>query len=237
MLTHFGFLNANSARHTHRTLPGAVRTSSQLLTYLLPLSLSLLVVHLLLACAHARSSPQHPRLQYGKASWYGETFHGRQTASGEIYDMSQLTAAHKHVPLGTDAIVTRLDTGHAVRVRINDRGPFVKGRIIDLSHAAARQLNMLKVGVARVKVEFLLGKTSPSTFIVQAGAYRRQSNAARVQRILAEHYPSVQIMKAELGSKPLYRVRLGPFDTQVKAKQVARQVQALGYASAVLPLP
>ncbi len=91
----------------------------------------------------------------GIASWYGGKFHGRKTASGERYDMNKLTAAHKTLPFGTRVRVTNLDTGRNVVVRINDRGPFVRGRIIDLSRAAARKVDMIRSGTARVLVEVL----------------------------------------------------------------------------------
>jgi len=91
----------------------------------------------------------------GIASWYGGKFHGRQTASGERYDMNKMTAAHKTLPFGTRVRVTNLDTGRKVVVRINDRGPFVRGRIIDLSRAAARKMDMIQAGTAKVLVEVL----------------------------------------------------------------------------------
>ena len=103
------------------------------------------------------SKPEPPpsRVQVGVASWYGKPFHGRRTASGEIYDMYQPTAAHLTAPLGTSALVTNLGNGHSVRVRINDRGPHKRHRILDLSYEAARQIEMVRAGSARVKVEFL----------------------------------------------------------------------------------
>jgi rare lipoprotein A (peptidoglycan hydrolase) len=91
----------------------------------------------------------------GIASWYGPGFHGKKTASGEIYDQNKLTAAHKTVPLGTKARVTNLENGSTVEVEINDRGPFVEGRIIDLSRAAARALGFVKLGTAPVQVELI----------------------------------------------------------------------------------
>ena len=91
----------------------------------------------------------------GTASWYGPGFHGKKTASGEIYDQTKLTAAHKTLPLGTKARVTNLENGNAVEVEINDRGPFVNGRIIDLSRAAAGALGLVKDGIAPVKVEVI----------------------------------------------------------------------------------
>ena len=95
------------------------------------------------------------RVQVGAASWYGKPFHGRRTASGEIYNMYQPTAAHLTAPLGTSALVTNLGNGQSVRVRINDRGPYKRRRILDLSYEAARQIEMVRAGEVRVKVEFL----------------------------------------------------------------------------------
>jgi rare lipoprotein A len=97
--------------------------------------------------------PSRPYTQEGVASWYGKKFHGRRTASGERYDMHELTAAHRTLPFGTRVRVTNLDNGRKVVVRINDRGPFIKGRVIDLSYAAARQVGMVNAGVARVRLE------------------------------------------------------------------------------------
>jgi rare lipoprotein A len=95
------------------------------------------------------------RVQIGLASWYGRRWQGRPTASGERYDRHQPTAAHRTAPLGTQAVVTNLANGHTVRVRINDRGPHTRHRILDLSYEAARRLDMVHTGVARVKIEFL----------------------------------------------------------------------------------
>jgi rare lipoprotein A len=95
------------------------------------------------------------RIQHGRASWYGEKFHGRLTASGEAYDMNALTAAHRKLPFGTVVRVTSKVNGRSVTVRINDRGPFVKGRLIDLSAAAAARIGMQDEGVVEVKIEVL----------------------------------------------------------------------------------
>src|SRR5215472_12100490 len=100
--------------------------------------------------------PRRPRCRTRHlASWYGRERHGRRTASGEIFDSNQLVAAHRTAPFGTYALVTNLANGRTVQVRINDRGPAVAGRVVDLSYAAARQLDMVYVGVTRVKIEFL----------------------------------------------------------------------------------
>ncbi len=93
--------------------------------------------------------------QVGLASWYGADFAGRPTANGEIYDPEQMTAAHRHLPFGTQVRVTDLETGDRITVRINDRGPFKRGRVIDLSRAAARRLDMLSRGLARVRIDVL----------------------------------------------------------------------------------
>ena len=96
----------------------------------------------------------------GTASWYGPRFHGKKTASGEIYDQNKLTGAHKTLPLGSKARVTNLDNGSAVEVEINDRGPFIEGRIIDLSRAAARALGFVESGTAPVRVELIAEETA-----------------------------------------------------------------------------
>jgi peptidoglycan lytic transglycosylase len=112
--------------------------------------------------ATAGTQPLSPaRVQIGLASWYGRRWQGRPTASGERYDRRQLTAAHRTAPLGTQAVVTNLANGHTVRVRINDRGPHTRHRILDLSYEAARQLDMVRTGAARVKVEFLAASPPP----------------------------------------------------------------------------
>lgn len=147
-------LSAAALRAPKTTLPrsiiGLVRTP--FLTSLFTLALGLpLVLGLTLiptGCANAD-------IQTGKASFYHDKFHGRRTASGAVYNRNLMTAAHKHLPLGTRVRVTDLNTGRSVEVLVNDRGPFVKGRVIDLSRRAATELGMIKRGVAPVRVEVL----------------------------------------------------------------------------------
>ncbi len=105
------------------------------------------------------SKPATQQILHGTASWYGPGFHGKKTASGEIYDQTKFTAAHKTLPLGSKARVTNMDNGSTVEVEINDRGPFVEGRIIDLSRAAARALGLVESGTAPVRVELIADQT------------------------------------------------------------------------------
>ena len=210
------------------------------------ISCSLLLVGLLPSCSRGKMLPPVAQAEYngtswydteyGLASWYGDGFHGQRTANGETYDMFQLTAAHRTAPLGIHAIVTNLETGRSVRVRINDRGPFIDDRILDLSYAAARRLGMVGNGLARVKVTFLLETIPIIVYIVQAGAYVDQGNALRAQRDLATQYPRVWIAVAREGPQTLYRVRLGSFASRTEAEQAARQVQGRGYSVSILPL-
>ena len=118
--------------------------------------------------------------QRGIASWYGNPYHGRATASGEIYDMERLTAAHRRLPFGVTTRVENLRNGKTVEVKINDRGPFVKGRIIDLSRAAARQIDLLGPGVARVRIEVIAAPAK----VRAAGEPRTNGSAARFAFLL-----------------------------------------------------
>jgi rare lipoprotein A len=125
--------------------------------------------------------------EFGIASWYGGKFHGRKTSSGEIYDMNRLTAAHKSIPFGTIVLVTNLENDKSVRVKVNDRGPFVSGRIIDLSKAAAIEIGLIKTGVARVKIEILEESTASdnqATYDIQVASFREEANAKRMKDTL-----------------------------------------------------
>jgi rare lipoprotein A len=120
----------------------------------------------------------------GLASWYGGKFHGRLTSSGEIFDTNDMTAAHKTLPFGTIVKVTNQDNGKSALVKINDRGPFVEGRIIDLSRAAAERLDMVGQGVARVSLDIVDFVTDSDLFAVQVGAYALERNAEKARATL-----------------------------------------------------
>jgi rare lipoprotein A len=169
------------------------------------------------------------------ASWYGTQFHGRKTSSGEIYDMEKFTAAHRTLPLGTYVKVKRTDgKGESVVVKINDRGPFVDNRVIDLSRAAGRQLDMLEEGVAPVVVtalgeEVLRGKPDEITlrprydynkgsFSVQVGAFTVRENAQRLVRRMKLQYGAADLSLFEQEDISFFRVRVGNFRTQEEAE-------------------
>lgn len=147
--------------------------------------------------------------QEGIASWYGTKFHGRKTANGERFDIYKLTAAHPHLPIPTYVRVTNLENQRQTIVRINDRGPFHDGRIIDLSFAAAVKLGFQDKGTARVHIEVIEPDRGPSAYLVQAGAYTllQSADSALVKLTrLTELTGSV----VKLSGDDLYRVRLGP---------------------------
>ncbi len=153
-------------------------------------------------------------VEEGIASWYGPGFHGRRTASGERYNMYAFTAAHKLLPMGTKVLVINLENGRRTVVRINDRGPFVKGRIIDLSYAAARALGMHRKGTARVRIIALSedegGKIlwSKEKFYIQVGAFKSYANAVRLKQKLARRYPLVTIEPYQKDGQTYYRVQV-----------------------------
>jgi rare lipoprotein A len=133
----------------------------------------------------------------GRASWYGHPFHGRQAADGEIYDMETMVAAHRTLPFNTWVRVYDLDNNKAVEVRIIDRGPFVDGRIIDLSHAAAQAIDMVGPGTANVRMEVIGVPPSvgPAIYVVQVGAFQDRAVAERMQAELAPHYGQTRVMQ------------------------------------------
>lgn len=157
----------------------------------------------------------HGFSEEGVASWYGSDFHGKKTANGEIYDMYGMTAAHKLLPFGTRLKVTNLDNGRFVTVRVNDRGPFVASRIIDLTHKAASDLDMIGPGTARVRVESIgtiagqSGSDLIGVFYVQVGAFSVKKNAHDLAlRIQASGKPSRVVYVPEIG---FHRVQVGPY--------------------------
>lgn len=202
-----------------------------MLSRLMKLALSLMI--LLTACACSKKELRYEAFEPERmiryrevalASWYGEDFHGRKTANGEVYDMYAMTAAHRTLPFHTRVRVTNLENGKKAEFRINDRGPFVSGRIIDLTYSGARAIGMLGQGTARVNVEAVgfSGGQPPSPtgiFAIQVGAFAEKDNAARFQTQLAQKYHHVHAVIWESNVKRLYRVRLGAFHTEAEARR------------------
>ena len=200
----------------------------------------LVVCHLLgLFTALVAAHTQIPaRAQVGWASWYGPGFHGRETASGERFSMHELTAAHRTLPLGTKVLVQNLETEAQIEVKINDRGPYVdpQHRIIDLSRAAADGIGLRERGVGPVRV--MVSEEGPALqnpgetalYEVQVGAFLKRAQAAEVLEQLWERYPAAYVTTREGPVGRYYRVRVGPFETQAQAQQLARILRQEGYA-------
>ena len=192
--------------------------------------LALLILDLA-GCAFLRSSPSGIQVQRGLASWYGKDFHGRPTSSGEPYDMFRHTAAHRTLPLGTVVEVINLQNGKTTRVRINDRGPFVRGRIIDLSYAAARDLGMVEAGVVPVELRVLRWPSdAPRSFLtVQVGSFRNRRNAEQLARVLEQHYEPVVVVPYEGVEGRFYRVQVGATSSWRVIRRLERHLQKEGY--------
>jgi rare lipoprotein A len=193
----------------------------------------------------------------GNASWYGKKFHGHTTSNGEIYDMYQMTAAHKSLPLPSFVRVTNLDNGRQVIVRVNDRGPFHADRVIDLSYAAAYRLDMLQKGTARVEVEAITPGSSGAVLaqsreqegrslvsadqaaitgrMLQIAAFSTESGARDVaERLRGLLQEPVQINPVQREARTLYRVHLGPLTGSHTLGWILDQLNAAGYPGAHL---
>ena len=166
-------------------------------------------------------------VEEGVASWYGIPFDGHRTSNGEIYDMHQFTAAHRTLPFNAVVRVTNLQNGKQTEVRINDRGPFVANRVIDLSMSAAQAIDMLGPGTAQVRLEIVAGPNPTVGFFgVQVGAFLQQENAERLKAQLQGTYSPVSIVTYDSPNGLFYRVRVGRFATQDAARQLAGQLHA-----------
>ncbi len=176
----------------------------------------------------AQTQPPVPGqvIEEGVASWYGPPFHGRRTSNGEIYDMYQMTAAHRTLAFNTIVRVTNLSNGKQVEVRITDRGPFVNNRVIDLSLAAARAIDMVGPGTAHVRLELISGQAEAAGFFgVQVGAFQNEDNAERLKSRLSPSYSPVTIHKDDLATGTFYRVRVGRLPSEAAATQLAEQLR------------
>ncbi|MBF0449924.1 MAG: septal ring lytic transglycosylase RlpA family protein [Candidatus Magnetomorum sp.] len=185
--------------------------------------------------------------QKGIASWYGKQFHGRKTSNGEVYNMYDVSAAHKTLPLGTIVRVYNLENKKSLVVRINDRGPFIRGRIIDLSYGAARRLGIVNQGTARVylktisippppkRIQTVLAEISNgSCFQIQVGAFGNRLNAESLCNRLKPLYNDSHILQTKDGTKTFYRVMIGNCMPQQKAVYVEQQLDRHGFQDAFI---
>ncbi len=171
-------------------------------------------------------------VERGLASWYGPKFHGRKTSSGEVFDMNEVSAAHKTLPLSTWVKVTHLETDHSITVRINDRGPFKEGRIIDLSREAAVALGVVEDGLAPVEVRTIRGPSAaprePEHSFLQLGAFALRNNAeAFVQKLRRQGLVRLSVHTRE-GDAPLHRVLQGPFDDHTELDRAISELDTRG---------
>jgi rare lipoprotein A len=169
-------------------------------------------------------------VQYGIGSWYGSDFHGKPTSSGEIYDMYQLTCAHNTFPLGTAVMVTNLENGKSLELKVNDRGPFVKDRIIDLSYAAAQILGIWEKGTAFVKVE-VIGPLIEQIqrFTLQVGSFIDETSAQKLADQLQKSFENVYVTTVETLTQKYHRVRVGQFETRESALNIAEKLSQMGF--------
>jgi rare lipoprotein A len=171
--------------------------------------------------------PQIRNGESGMASWYGRPYHGRAAANGEIYDMEKLTAAHRTLPFGTWVRVTNLTNDKSVDVRIIDRGPFVDGRIIDLSHAAAVAVELIGAGVARVRLDILSTPEvarAENLYAVQAGAFQDKDRAERLRASMEQEYGSARLVLRR-GNPTLWRVLVGREHSEDAAGTLAERLR------------
>jgi rare lipoprotein A len=216
--------------------------SRYLLLYVLYTVVSLV---LLTSCATTRREAR-PKAGYAVASWYGPKFNGRPTASGETFNMYAHTCAHKEYPFGTILEVTNTLNGRKVECTVNDRGPFVSGRDIDLSYGCAKEIGLIGTGTARVFLEVtgrddsyvkqvkVETKGASGPYEIQIGSFTDGSNAERLKKALDLEYSDVAIRKVQVQGKQFYRVRVGEFDSLSKALGVAGRLGFEGYPTLVV---
>jgi rare lipoprotein A len=204
-----------------------------------PLVVALAALALLAGCSRAvLTTPSVPPVtsmeEVGMASWYGAPHHGRRTASGEVFDMHQLTAAHKTLPFGTRLLVTNRDTSQSVEVRVNDRGPFVGGRILDVSYAAARLLGAVGPGLIPVRVRVLSlparSSTGDGPYSVQLGSFTTRARA----EALRDSVNGATIAETAVGGETVYCVRIGAYADRAQATAAARDLATRGYQALVV---
>ncbi len=196
------------------------------------LLLLIILVLLFVSCGTTRTGSV---IDQGEASWYGPGFHGQQTANGETYNQNELTAAHRTLPFDTIVRVINIENGKSVTVRINDRGPYARGRIIDLSQEAARRVDMIDSGVASVRLVLVSSKVPVRTrgsgsirreeFTIQLGSYNNRSDA----EAYASKIRRSRVVSANVDNRTVYRVYYGQYRNTRDANRVLEQLQSRGH--------
>ena len=217
-----------------RSLPGRSNESQSCQPRWLILLFSTVLAGTLTTCSGISKPTYFPGypigfIERGVASWYGPGFHGHKTANGERYDMQQLTAAHRTLPLGSIAVVRSMSTGRKVTVRINDRGPFARGRVLDLSLAGANALGMTGSGTDEVELQVVgyQGRAAEIGFLrVQVGSFSDQQNALNLLERVKPLYPGGRIQIVDLPEGRRYRVQVGQFSTESQATAAATHLES-----------
>ena len=196
------------------------------------------VILVLSACASTRYE-RYQEPHNGIASWYGPEFNGKPTASGEIFNMYAMTCAHKTYPFGTRLNVTNLSNNKTITCLVNDRGPFVKGRDIDLSYAAAKEIGLVQAGVCEVRIEYagrdtsyvkeVKYQTDTGITTIQVGSFREFANAERLKKALDLEYRMVYITEAYINGEKYHRVRIGKFSDRDQVIDFAHALADEGY--------
>lgn len=214
-------------------MPKAKRISSRV-SFILQLLVCIIIANISFSCTSSLYNSH-----YATASWYGPKFHGNQTSSGEIFNMYNLTCAHKKYAFGSELRVTNISNGRSVECIVNDRGPFINGRDIDLSYAAARKIGLINQGVGDVKIEYL-GRDSSyvrrvsysagnGPYTVQVGSFKKHSNALHMKKSLEMTYAGVYILESLIRGSTYYRVRIGHFDEKDDVTNFAQHLADEGY--------
>jgi rare lipoprotein A len=211
------------------------RKDSRLVVVGVRVAVSVLLLPLALACSGNRKPTSAPPtlgvpIERGIASWYGPKFNGKRTASGERYDMNAFTAAHPSLPFGTKIGVRNTRTGREVMVRVNDRGPYSKNRVLDLSYAAAREVGVVGPGTASVEIYLVPATGAPQRFTVQVGAFSEAEKAVSMQHDVVRLYPEAVVESDGTWS----RVQIGAFDDRDEAESLRRELASIGMPALVV---
>ena len=178
--------------------------------------------------------PKDTYRETGMAAWYGKDMHGKKTASGEVFDMYGFSAAHRTLPFGTVVHVTNLDNFKGIEVRINDRGPFLKNRFLELSYGAAKALGFASQGTARLRIETLDAVRGPAQYTVQAAVFSEEESARILKERLDTRFEVVSITPFETNIARFYRVRVGVYSSEDRAEQVAGKLAREGLEPVVV---